>query len=127
MNSFIDKVKKTLFYHSMIESGERVLVAVSGGPDSVALLHSLVELREIIDFDIKVVHLNHSARGAESDSDARFVHELGKSLDIETLIETIDVPSEYFISKYSFQETAREIRLQFFESALNVLGGHKLA
>jgi tRNA(Ile)-lysidine synthase len=127
MNSLINKVKKTLIDHSMVESGERVLVAVSGGPDSVALLHSLVELRREIGIELKVVHLNHSARGVESDSDARFVDELGKSLDIETLIETKDVPSEHINSKYSFQETARKIRMEFFESALKVLGGHKLA
>lgn len=111
----------------MIESGDCVLVGVSGGPDSVALLRSLIELRRELNIELVVAHLNHSARGAESDRDAQFVRSLGEELNVETLIEKKDVPAKRSASKTSFQETARQVRLEFLEDAMKQTGAHKIA
>ena len=127
MDSLIKKIKKTLTDHQMIESGDCVLVGVSGGPDSVALLRSLIELKRELNIELVVVHLNHGARGAESDRDAQFVRHLGEELNLKTLIEKRDVPAERWVSKTSFQETARQVRLEFFENVMKQTGAQKIA
>ncbi|MCH7499500.1 MAG: tRNA lysidine(34) synthetase TilS [Nitrospinae bacterium] len=127
MDSLIQKFKKTLSDHKMIATGDCVLVGVSGGPDSVALLHGLHALKRELGIELVVAHLNHRARGAESDRDARFVQQLGDSLNIRTVMEAQDVPAEQAAAKQSFQETARNIRLGFFERARKQTGAQKVA
>jgi tRNA(Ile)-lysidine synthase len=127
MDSLIIKIKNTLADHKMIEPGDTVLLGVSGGPDSVALLYGLLELKQELNIELAIAHLNHCARGAESDRDARFVENLGEALQIKTLIETIDVPTEQGVSKNSFQETARNLRLDFFQKAMIQVGATKIA
>ncbi|HUT68886.1 MAG TPA: ATP-binding protein, partial [Dehalococcoidales bacterium] len=58
--------------HRLATSGERLLVAVSGGPDSVCLLHILVKLQKELNVELHVAHLNHQLRGAESEADAAY-------------------------------------------------------
>ena len=73
----------------MVEPGDTVLVGVSGGPDSVALLRGLLELKQELNIELAIAHLNHSARGEESDRDAQFVKDMGKALQIKTFIEKV--------------------------------------
>lgn len=127
MDPLILKIKKTLIDHKMVEPGETVLLGVSGGPDSVALLHGLFELKQELNVDLVVAHLNHGARGKESDRDARFVKDLCETLQIKVLIEKTDVAKQQAISKSSFQETARNLRLEFFERAMNQIGASRIA
>jgi tRNA(Ile)-lysidine synthase len=127
MDTLTLKIKKTLIDHKMVESDDTVLLGVSGGPDSVALLRGLIELRQELGFELAIAHLNHSARGEESDRDAQFVKELGGTLQIRTLIEKKDVAAEQAISKNSFQETARDLRLEFFQRIMNQVGANKIA
>lgn len=127
MTSLVLKIKKTLVDHKMIEPGDIILLGVSGGPDSIAMLHGLIELRQELGIELAIAHLNHSARGAESDRDARFVKDLGGTLQIKTLIEKKDVAAEQATSKNSFQETARDIRLEFLQGAMNQIGANKIA
>lgn len=77
----INQIKKTLAYCSMFESGERVVVGVSGGPDSVCLLHILKRLNFELCLDLHVVHFDHALR-KNSSRDCLFVKELAHSLDI---------------------------------------------
>ena len=127
MDSLILKIKKTIVDHQMIEPGDTILLGVSGGPDSVALLRGLIELKQELCFELAIAHLNHSARGDESDRDAQFVKNLGGNLQIETLIEKLDVSAEQAISKTSFQETARDLRLDFLQRAMSQVGANKIA
>ena len=127
MDSLVLKIKKTLIGHKMIERGDAVLVGVSGGPDSVALLRGLAALKQEFDIELAIAHLNHSARGEESDGDARFVKDLGEALQVKTFIEKIDVPTEQASSRNSFQETARDIRLTFFQRTMQRIGANKIA
>ena len=121
------KIKKTLVDHKMVKPGDTVLLGISGGPDSVALLHGLIELKQELNIELAVAHLNHSARGEESDRDAQFVKDLGEAHQIKTLIEKIDVPAEQAASKNSFQETARNLRLEFFQRTMSQIGANKIA
>ena len=76
----------------MLSAGERVLVAVSGGPDSVALLHILCDLRHELKLHLEVAHLQHGIRGQEAKEDARFVQGLAESLDLLFHIKEVSIP-----------------------------------
>ena len=89
-----DQVKKTIEKHQMITQGDDLLVAVSGGPDSVALLHLLCELREELELHLEVAHLQHGIRGAEAEEDARFVAELAEKLGLPLHLKKIDPPPD---------------------------------
>lgn len=110
----------------MLSPGDKVLVAVSGGMDSIALLHLLHNFREELQVDLAIAHLNHMARGRESDEDAEFIAELGKKLGLRTVIKAVDVKAERGDLKTSFQEAARTLRYRFLGEALHQVGGHKV-
>jgi tRNA(Ile)-lysidine synthase len=76
----LEQVRKTITRYNMLPRGSRVAVAVSGGPDSVCLLHALVELAPSLDLTLSVAHLNHQLRGAESDEDESFVAHMAATL-----------------------------------------------
>ena len=121
------KVGRCLERYSMISSGDHVIVGVSGGADSVALLHALTALSRDQKFKISVAHLNHSARGEESDADAQFVADLARKLGFEAFIEKQDVPQVRAQLKTSFQEAARITRLAFLKSVMEKCRAHKVA
>ena len=95
--------------------GKRLGVAVSGGADSVALLHLLLELKPKIGFIPCVVHVNHMLRGRASDADEKFVASLAKRKNIEFLSKKIDVASIAKKQKANVEEVARRERYSFFE------------
>jgi tRNA(Ile)-lysidine synthase len=72
---FIAKIKRTVKKHCMLEPGEKVVVGVSGGPDSMALLSVLHQMQEKYNLQLVVAHLNHGFRGKEAARDAQFVQE----------------------------------------------------
>ena len=89
------------------------MVAVSGGADSVALLHLLAELRGPLGFTIAVAHLNHSLRGADSDEDAAFVGRLARSLGVEAVLESADVRALASSEKRSLEDAGHQARRRF--------------
>lgn len=89
MHRLAQNVYKYVLDHRMILPGEKVLVACSGGPDSVALLNILVEMREQLQCEIFVAHVNHSMRGTESDRDADFVSALSGKLNLKVSVARI--------------------------------------
>jgi tRNA(Ile)-lysidine synthase len=92
-----------------------VVVAVSGGADSVALLYVLWKLKGDLGVDIVAAHLNHGIRGADADEDARFVQDLEAKLNIACVVETADVPRISRQSRTGIEETARTVRYEFLE------------
>lgn len=88
----IQKVLNTIKNYNMIEEGDRVVVGVSGGPDSVCLLSVLDYIRKDLNIKLYIAHIEHGFRGKASIEDAEFVKELGHRLGIEVFIKYIDVP-----------------------------------
>src|SRR3990167_1819674 len=110
----LDKIKKTIKELSMLVSGDRIVVAVSGGIDSVVLLHALTGLAAEYRLFIIVAHLNHCLRGGESDRDEVFVKRFAEKLGVTCVCERMDIRL-LFKKGDSLQDIAREARYSFFD------------
>ncbi|MCX8063849.1 MAG: tRNA lysidine(34) synthetase TilS [Candidatus Hydrogenedentes bacterium] len=107
-------VKKVITDFDLISPDEKVLVAVSGGADSVALLYALFDLG----YNLEVAHFDHQTRKGESKKDAEFVRDLAKKLGLPFHLKSKPVEEEAIQLKRSFEEYAREVRYKFlFETA----------
>jgi len=104
-----------------------LLVAVSGGADSVCLLNILASLRKELGIDLYVAHLNHRLRGADSDDDAGYVADLAKRLSIPAVIEARDVNDYRTTHHLSLEEAAREVRYSFLAGVAGSLGAERVA
>ncbi len=113
--ALVAQVATTLERHRLTRPGERVVVAVSGGPDSMALLDALVELREQLCVSLVVAHLNHGLRGAASDGDAQFVADRAAALGLPCRIGTADVAAERRQRGGSLEMAARRARYAFLQ------------
>lgn len=123
----VDKVKETIKKYSMVNPGERVLVAVSGGPDSVCLLSVLQVLANDLDLALHIAHLDHMFRGKESADEALFVGELAKTFGIPAIIEKFDVPAYCFARGLSPQEGARDARYDFLQRVARMIDASHIA
>ena len=109
------KFKQTIEKQRMLSPGQRILAAVSGGPDSVAMLYLLYDLREKFELTIEVAHLQHGLRGEEAIEDARFVDRLAERLSLICHLKEIDLPQLKIASgKTSLEEIGRLERYNFF-------------
>jgi tRNA(Ile)-lysidine synthase len=101
--------------HKLLAPGDRVLVAVSGGPDSVALLHLLCDLREELELRLEVAHLQHGIRGAEAQEDAQFVAELAEKLGLPFHLKEVNLRQiKSAAGKGNLEALARAERYRFF-------------
>ncbi len=123
----IEKVKKTIKTHNMLSFGDKVIVALSGGADSVGLLYILSELREELGIEIYAANLNHKIRGDEGDGDSDFVKELCKRLDIRLFYRECDVKEMAKNEKIGEEECGRRERYRLFNDAAKELGGARIA
>lgn len=113
--SIIQNVKTTVQRFNLLSPGERILIAVSGGSDSVALLHLLEELREEFRLQLEVAHLQHGIRGDDAKEDARFVGELATKLDLAFHLKEVDLPQmKSAAGKGNLEALARAERYRFF-------------
>lgn len=115
MSVLLESIRDTIKRHEMLAPGQTVVVGVSGGADSVALLHALWTLRDELELQIIVAHLNHGIRGVEADSDASFVEELAERLGLPSVIEKVDVPAVRRQLGLGLEEAARKVRYEFLE------------
>ena len=125
--NFEDRILSTIEKFKMLESGYKVLVAVSGGPDSVALLNALIDLRSQLDLEICVFHLNHMMRGESSVEDAKFVEKLAKKNKLDAAILSYNVPKYIKEHKFSPEDGARRIRYQLLEETAKKVRANKVA
>jgi len=112
---FLSTVRSTVSRYGMIRPGETVVVAVSGGADSVALLHSLWRLREELGIDLVAAHLNHGIRGEEAERDAEFVQALAAQLGVPSVVEKAHVPQTAREMRLGVEEAARKARYEFLD------------
>ena len=114
--------------HRLLAPSARVLVAVSGGPDSVALLHLLCDLRDELNLHLEVAHLQHGIRGAEAKADARFVGELADKLHLPFHLKEVDLPRmKRDAGKGNLEALARVERYGFFAEVVRKRGLDKVA
>ncbi|MCZ6681338.1 MAG: tRNA lysidine(34) synthetase TilS, partial [Candidatus Poribacteria bacterium] len=126
---FADFVQRTYHFiqqHTMIQPGETVLVGVSGGVDSLALLYALYRLRPQLDCQLHVAHLDHGFR-SDSAADAAFVEEQAHRLRLPISRRRIDVPRLMQQQKLSAEAAARRARYQFYEEVCQRIGATKIA
>lgn len=109
----IKNVLNTLQKHKMLEGVNAVTVALSGGADSMALLHILNSLKNELNITVYAAHLNHCLRGADADSDEKTVVKFCEELNIPLFCERIDVKTAAENSKDSVETVARNIRYNF--------------
>ncbi|WP_075865708.1 tRNA lysidine(34) synthetase TilS [Carboxydothermus islandicus] len=117
---FVETVRK----YKMINPGEKVVVGVSGGPDSMALLFCLLKYREEMDFFLEVAHVNHGLRGRESDLDEELVRDFSRKYGINFHVKRLDGLKDL---GENLQAIAREKRYEFFYEVLEKTGAEKIA
>ena len=111
----------------LIENGDKIIIAMSGGPDSIFLYNLLKYVKEEMKLRVYFAHINHGLRGDDSDSDERFVIELGKREGIETYTKKVDIKKYAKDKNLSEEEAGREVRYGFFRELKNSVGATKVA
>jgi len=123
-----DLVRRAVERDALLPAGTRVLAAVSGGADSVAMLHALVALAPVLGFTVAgVVHINHSLRGDESDGDETFCRGLAGRLGLPFDTERVDVATLAMTEQISIETAARRARYRVFHDASLRLGADRVA
>ncbi len=114
----LKRVAEFISRYNMFTHGQSVGVAVSGGADSVCLLHVLLELSSRWALRLTVLHLDHQLRGDESGEDARFVRDLAARLGLESVIQACDVRRLQAQTADNLEQAARRARRRFFLGCL---------
>lgn len=121
------KVRDTIEKNKLIKKGDKILLCVSGGPDSMALLYLLTALRKEYGIELAVAHLDHMLRGKASAQDANFVKKIADKLNIPFVTEESDVRALANSNKMSIEEAAREARYDFYQRAAKKVVATKIA
>ncbi|MHC6181419.1 tRNA lysidine(34) synthetase TilS [Clostridium sp. JNZ X4-2] len=123
----IESVLNTIRKNQMFKANDRVIVAVSGGPDSICLLHILYVLREELNITLFAAHVNHCLRGMEADKDELYVESFCKNLGIEFKSLKINVNEVAKERNISCESAGREERYRFFKKLKVELKAQKIA
>ncbi len=127
MASVIDQVRRTIEQNELFSPGETLVVGVSGGPDSLCLLHLLYRLRAEYSLSLHVAHLHHGQRGADADADAEFVRALAADWGLPCTVERADVPALAAEHGLAFEEAARRARYAFLARVAAEAGAQTIA
>jgi tRNA(Ile)-lysidine synthase len=110
---FLTSLRRFILKHDLLSRGTTVIVGVSGGADSLSLLHALNVLAPEFDLRLHVAHLNHQLRGDEAQADADFVRDIAQQWSLPCTIEARDVAEVARQHKLSLEEAARQVRYGF--------------
>ena len=121
------RVQDTIRANDLLSLGDQVVVGVSGGPDSLCLLHALNRLRKARRMQLHVAHLNHGTRGPASRADAEFVERIAADWKLPATVEKRDVPGLAERHGLAFEEAARRIRYAFLARVADRIGADKIA
>ena len=127
MTELLRQVRRTIEQYGLLVPGDGIVAGVSGGPDSLCLLHVLAQLRAEYGLRLHVAHLNHGARGADSDADAEFVAALAADWGLPATVQKQDVPALARARRMAFEETARRVRYAFLAQVAAEVGAAKIA
>jgi len=127
LSNLLETVEKTIVSYGMLKPKESVVIGVSGGPDSVALLHAIFLIAPRFSLKLGVAHLNHCIRRNDSDRDAQFVEVLAKKYDLPCYIHKKDVRKYRMENKISIEEAARRVRYAFLYHVANTRQYNKIA
>ncbi len=122
MSSFLDKVQRAVSAFDMLQSGDKVIVALSGGADSVSLFNVLLELKDEYNLTLYAAHLNHNLRGDEALRDEMFVRDLCESNCVELFVKSVDVRALAKEQHISEELCGRDKRYEFFDELSKTLG-----
>lgn len=123
----INKVKDFILQNNLIEKDDKVLVALSGGPDSVCLLHILYNLKECLNIRIGAAHVNHMLRGEEALKDEAYAENLCEQLGIDFYATKIDIDKIAKEKNISHEMAGRYERYKFFDSIKSTYNYSKIA
>ncbi|MFB0534125.1 MAG: tRNA lysidine(34) synthetase TilS [Anaerolineae bacterium] len=123
----VSTVRHTIDRYGLLLPEETVVIGVSGGPDSLCLLHILNRLRSEYRIELHVAHLNHRMRGSEADADAAFVARLTEEWGLPCTVEAYDVPTLATEKKLSLEEAARRARYAFLAEVAEQVGAKRIA
>jgi len=121
------RVLRFIREHGIVTEPGPLVAGVSGGPDSVCLLHILHNLSKTLGINLHVAHLNHTLRGAESDADADYAASLAHELNIPVTIESRDVKAYQKKRRLTLEEAAREVRYTFLAEVARSAGAKTVA
>ena len=127
MKATEQKVIRFIKDNDLITNGDKIVIALSGGPDSVFLLHFFNKFKKKYKIEIGAVHINHLLRGKNSDRDELFCKAICKELDIPFFVARFNVKSFAKKKKYSLEVAGRKIRYNYFEEISSSNGYNKIA
>ncbi len=120
------KILKTIQKYNLIQKGDKVVVGVSGGPDSMCLLDILCLLKEKLHIEIVVAHINHMMR-KEAEEETKYVQEYCKKMQISCFVKYADVTKMAREQKLGTEEMGRKVRYEFFEEVAQKINANKIA
>ena len=120
-------IKNNIINMKLINHGDNILIALSGGPDSVFLFHNLRKLRETLSFNLYASHINHMYRGKDAMHDEEFVRKLCDKYGIKLFVKRKNATEYAKELKVTEEEAGRVLRYDFFKENLKEVGGGKVA
>ncbi|MDP2967856.1 MAG: tRNA lysidine(34) synthetase TilS [Deltaproteobacteria bacterium] len=127
VTGLLEQVRRTIDQYRLLEKGDRVIVGVSAGVDSMVLLHLLIAFRQEFDLFLIVAHIHHGLRPVESEKEAELVRKESARLGLPFEYGEFNVKEFGESEGFSLQDAARRIRFQFFHHLLKKYGGGKIA
>ncbi len=127
LNTLEKRFLEQITVHRLVEQGDRVLVAVSGGADSIALLTLFIAVQPALGCTLAVVHCNFGLRGAESDADEAFVRESARLMGLPCFVRQFDTLTSAAACRRSVEEEARVLRYGYFQELIEREGYTKVA
>ncbi len=125
-NDLQQKVLTTIQKHNLIQEGDKIVIGVSGGPDSMCLLNCLFCLKEILKIELVVCHINHMLR-EEAEEETEYVQAFCETIGVPCFIKYADVTKMSQEQKLGTEEMGRKVRYDFFEEVAKQTGANKIA
>lgn len=125
-NDLQQKVLETIQKHNLIQKGDKIVIGVSGGPDSMCLLNCLFCLKEVLSIEFVVCHMNHMIR-EEAEEETKYVQAFCEKIGVPCFTKYVDVTKLSKEQKLGTEEMGRKVRYEFFEEVAQKTNSNKIA